>query len=78
MKFVRKLLVIALPLAFVAGCATQENIDKVSSDASRAAVAAEQAAAAASQAAKAAERASAEARAAGDKVDRIFRKGLRK
>ena len=67
MKLVRKLLVIALPIAFVAGCATQEQLDS-----------ADRAAAAAEQAAKAAERAAAEARAAGDKVDRIFRKGLRK
>ncbi len=71
MKLVRKLLVIALPLAFVAGCASQDAMEKANTDAARSAAAAE-------QAAKAAERAAAEARAAGDKVDRIFRKGLRK
>jgi outer membrane murein-binding lipoprotein Lpp len=85
MKLVKKLLVVALPLVFVAGCATQESIDKAnqnaaqtSATAEKAAMAAEMAAKAAAQAARAAERASAEAKAAGDKVDRIFRKGLRK
>ncbi len=92
MKLVKKLMVVALPLMLVAGCATQESLDKANQDSARisataekaassaaqAAEAAKMAAKAAEQAAKAAERASAEARAAGDKADRVFRKGLRK
>lgn len=85
MKLVKKLMVVALPLMLIAGCATQEALDKANQDSARisataekAAEAAMKAAKAAEQAAKAAERASAEARAAGDKADRVFRKGLRK
>lgn len=92
MKLVKKLMVVALPLMLIAGCATQEALDKANQDSARisttaekaassaamAAEAAMKAAKAAEQAARAAERASAEARAAGDKADRVFRKGLRK
>lgn len=91
MTLARKLMVVALPLALaVGGCSTLGETDKsmlekanasaekASADAQRAVSAAEQAARAAEQAARAAERSAAEARAAGDKADRIFRKGLRK
>ncbi len=85
MTFVKKILMVALPLVLLAGCATEQQVEKANmtaADAAKsaadAAKAASAAAKAAQQAARAAERAAAEARAAGDKADRIFRKGLRK
>ncbi len=85
MTLARKLIVVALPLAILAGCATESQVEKAnmtaaeaSKSAQMAAQSAAKAARAAEQAARAAERAAAEARAAGDKADRIFRKGLRK
>ncbi len=85
MTLARKLMVVALPLVLIAGCATEAQVEKANmtaADATRsaqmAAKSAQEAAKAAAQAARAAERAAAEARAAGDKADRIFRKGLRK
>jgi hypothetical protein len=91
MSIVKKLAIVALPLALgAAGCETMSEQDRASvekatmaassaeTEAKRAADAAAAAARAAEQAARAAEQAAAEARAAGDKADRAFRQQLRK
>ena len=78
MTLVKKIMLVALPLALLAGCATEAQVEKSNMTSTEAAKSAAAAAKAAEQAARAAERAAAEARAAGDKADRIFRKGLRK
>ncbi len=78
MTLARKLMVVALPLAILAGCATESQVEKANMTAAEATKSAQMAAQSAAKAARAAERAAAEARAAGDKADRIFRKGLRK
>lgn len=97
MKLAKKLLIISLPLALVAGCTEMSAQDKAMVDkansnameakseamkasdaANKASAAAQSAAQAAEQAAEAAKKAAMEAKTAGDKVDRVFRKGLRK
>jgi hypothetical protein len=97
MKLAKKLLIIALPLALVAGCTEMGAQDKAALDkansnameakseaqratdaANKASAAAQSAAQAAEQAARSAEKAASEAKMAGDKVDRAFRRGLRK
>ena len=71
MKLVKKLLVVALPLVFVAGCTTQGSLDtanqnaaQMSATAEKAASAAAMAASAAAMAAKSAEMAAKAAKAA--------------
>jgi len=87
----RRVLIAAVPLVLLAGCATQqETASQTELDTLRADVeqlrgevrAAQESAAAASaradQAARAAEAAAADARAASEKADRIYRQSLRK
>lgn len=68
MKLVKKLMVVALPLMLIAGCATQEALDKANQDSARISTTAEKAASAAamaaSSAAQAAEAATKAAKAA--------------
>ncbi len=92
MKFIKTLMVVALPVVLAAGCENMQGNDKAMADqsaqnakmqqmemsAKQAATSAQQAADAAKQAAAAAEAASREAKMAGDKVDRIYSRGLRK
>ena len=90
MSSLKKLMVIAVPLAIVAGCSNlgaddrslleQANMkaDQASAAADQATAAANRAAQAAQQAANAAQQAAREAKTAGDKADRIFQKSLRK
>ncbi len=80
MKFVKSLVIAALPLALITGCGTANQTSSgVEAAAVKAALqSAKKAAAAAAKAARAAEAAAAEAKAAGDKADRVFRKGMRK
>lgn len=72
MKVWKKLAVVALPMAILAGCADQSTENKALAEK------ANQAAADAKRAAAAAEAAAKEAKMAGDKADRVFQKGLRK
>ncbi len=90
MSPMRKMLIVALPLALLAGCETMgqsdramiESSNKSAADAktqaAAAMAAANKAAAAAEKAAAAADNAAREAKMAGDKADRVFRRGLRK
>ncbi len=90
MNFSKTLIVAAVPLLLAVGCETAGSNDSMKTEmatksaadaqaaANRAADAANKAAASAAAAARAAEAAAAEAKAAGDKVDRVFRKGMRK
>ncbi len=94
MKFLKTLMVVALPLVLAAGCENMQGNDKAMADksameqnqkmqmmedqAKQAAASAQQAADAAKQAAASAEAAAREAKMAGDKVDRIYSRGLRK
>ena len=57
MKLVKKLLVVALPLVFIAGCASQEDLDKANQSSAVTSATAEKAANAAAMAAKSAEKA---------------------
>ncbi len=94
MKFLKTLMIIAVPVALAAGCENMQGDQQSMSDktsmeakqqamsasesAKQAAASAQQAADAAKQAAMAAENAAKEAKMAGDKVDRIYSRGLRK
>lgn len=83
MLSLKKLMVIAVPLAFVAGCSNsgaedRSLLEQANKKADQATAAANRAADAAKQAAKAAQQAAREAKTAGDKAERIFQKSLRK
>jgi len=73
MKLVKKLMVVALPLMLVAGCATQEALDKANQDSARISTTAEKAASSAALTAKYAEMAADAAQKAANAAEQAAR-----